>query len=154
MKKIILYFLIAAACICCVVTTIFLPFFFPAMVGGIAGSVERHRIRSEVFEFILENKDTIEADSPHENQAFHYTSTGFSDAGVNFGYYYSAEDNHLFIYDDPLWGSTSGDAISPDKWATSYRKGLRVDEVYGDPLDWYYTEKICNNWYYYELHDG
>jgi len=29
-----------------------------------------------------------------------------------------------------------------------------VDGYPDDPTDWYYMERICENWFYYEVHDG
>ena len=154
MKQLTKTLLIVIACVCCVALLLVLFFALPGMVGGIAGSIEQQKIRRDVLDFVLENKDTIEVTSPHGKQAFHYKDTGSWDTSVYFGYYYSAEDNYLFIYEAPLWGSGEyGSTISYNE-SRSYKKGIRIDGIFGDPIDWYYTEKICDNWYYYELHDG
>lgn len=154
MKQLTKALFIVTACVCCAALLLVLFFALPGLVGGIVGSTEQQKIRSDVFRFVLENKGTIEVTAPHGNQAFHHTDTGSWDTSVYFGYYYSEEDNYLFIYEDPLWGGGEyGITISPNE-SKSYKKGIRIDGIFGDPIDWYYTEKICDNWYYYELHDG
>ena len=59
----------------------------------------------------------------------------FKTGGVDYGYYYDAKDQF-------------------EKEGTSYRNGFRVDGYPDDPTDWYYMERICENWFYYEVHDG
>jgi len=153
-KKLTKALLIIITCVCCAALLLVLIFALPGMIGGLVGCIEQQKMRSDVFEFVLGNKDTIEVTAPHGKQAFHYNDTGSWDTSVYFGYYYSAEDNYLFIYEDPLWGGGEyGSTISPNE-SRSYKKGIRIDGIFGDSIDWYYTEKICDNWYYYELHDG
>ena len=140
MKRLTKYLLTVIACAWCVALLLVLFFALPGMAGGIVGSIERRRVRSDVFAFVLENKDAIDITSPYGEQAFHHADTGSWDTSVYFGYYFSEDDNY-------------GSPISLDEWR-SYKKGIRIDGLFGDPIDWYYTEKICDNWYYYELHDG
>lgn len=137
----------------------------PVAVGSIfftAGSIfvgvsslQDWQTKNEIFDYVLENKDSIEIDAPFGHQAFHYTSTGSWDTEVNYGYYYSPEDAYLFTHEDPLYDESGiyGVPLSLE-YSTPYRNGYRDDGIYGDAQDWYYTEKICDNWYYYELHDG
>lgn len=30
----------------------------------------------------------------------------------------------------------------------------RTYDIPDDSTDWYYSERICENWFYYEIHDG
>ena len=124
------------------------------LIVGWCADAEQYRIQKEITAYVLEHKSTIEIDSPLGHQAFHYFGTGSWDTEVNYGYYYSPEDVYLFAYEDPLYDESGiyGPRLSL-KHSTPYRKGYRDDGLYGDDQDWYYTEKICANWYYYELHD-
>lgn len=154
MKQLTKTLLVIVACACCVALLLVLFFALPGMAGGIVGSIEQYRVRSDVFKFVLENRDAIDITSPYGEQAFHHTDTGSWDTSVYFGYYFSVDDNYRFIYEDPLWGGGEyGSSISPNE-SRAYKKGIRIDGVFGDSIDWYYTEKICDNWYYYELHNG
>ena len=138
-----------------------LPIIIVAILFIIAFSIvgwytdmEQSKIQKEITAYVLENKDTIEIDSPLGHQAFHHFGTGSWDTEVNYGYYYSPEDVHLFIYENPLFDGSGiyGVPLSSEN-STPYKNGYREDGLYGDDQDWYYTEKICANWYYYELHD-
>ncbi|MDO5401594.1 MAG: hypothetical protein Q4F17_11595 [Eubacteriales bacterium] len=99
------------------------------------GKVEARQMKKEIFSYVLENQDTLASNNPEDYQEFPYTVTGFSDAGVEYGYYYFPDDKYHF----------SGRA---------YGNGYLQ---YGKPNngeDWYYYEQICKNWYYYEEHFG
>ncbi len=135
-----------------IVFALFLSVIF--LVVGVHDDIEQAKIQKEITAYVLENKDTIKIDSPLGHQAFHYFGTGSWDTEVNYGYYYSPEDIYLFAYEDPLYEESGiyGPPLSL-KYSTPYRNGYRDDGIYGDDHDWYYTEKICANWYYYELHD-
>lgn len=124
------------------------------LIVGWYADVEQCRIQEEITAYVLANKDSIEIDAPFGDQAFHYTSTGSWDTEVNYGYYYSPEDIFLFTHKNPLYdeGGIYGVPLSLE-YSTPCRNGYRDDGIYGDAHDWYYTEKICDNWYYYELHD-
>jgi len=124
------------------------------LIVGWCADAEQYRIQKEITAYVLENKSTIEIDSPLGHQAFHYFGTGSWDTEVNYGYYYSPEDVYLFAYEDPLYDESGiyGYPLSLEH-STPYKNGYREEGLYGDDQDWYYTEKICANWYYYELHD-
>ena len=107
-------------------------------IGVWHASWEWGTIQKEVMTYVLENKDSIELNAPRGYQSFVYTYTPTFDGGIEFGYYYS-EDN-----------TYNGDTSEKNR----YRKGYRTDNYGGDPFDWYYTEKICDYWFYYEGHDG
>lgn len=112
--------------------------FILGIIGGWHASWEWNAIQKEVTAYVLENKDSIELNAPRGYQSFVYTYTPTFDGGIEFGYYYS-EDN-----------TYNGDTSKNNR----YRKGYRTDDYGGDPFDWYYTEKICDQWFYYEDHDG
>ena len=97
--------------------------------------VRYRQIRNEIFSYVQKNADRIELDSPDTYQEFFYTSTGLQDGGVEYGYYYDPDDDYAFC-------------------GEPYRKGYRTYGIPDDDTDWYYTERICENWFYYEIHDG
>ena len=101
----------------------------------IFGEVQRCQIRNEIFSYVQENSDAIERTNPNSYQEFFYTATGLQDGGVEYGYYYAPDDDYA------LHGE-------------SYRNGYRIYGIPDDDTDWYYTEWICENWFYYEIHDG
>lgn len=107
-------------------------------IGSWHASLEWKAIQNEITAYVLENKDSIEQSVADGYQRFVYTYTPTFDGGIEFGYYYS-EDN-----------TYNGDTSKEKR----YRKGYRTDDFGGDPFDWYYTEKICDQWFYYEDHDG
>ena len=97
----------------------------PILLIGFWRQSRDQKIKKEVFSYIQDN----------QHQEFEYTSWGFIDAGVTYGYYYSPEDEYQFK-------------------GPPYRNGYLK---YGTPnsgKDWYYHERICENWYYYEEHFG
>ena len=95
----------------------------------------RYHIRNEIFSYVQENTNRIELNNPNSFQEFFYTSTGFQDGGVEYGFYYSPDDDH-YLQGEP------------------YRGGYRTYGIPDDSTDWYYSERICENWFYYEIHDG
>ena len=97
------------------------------------GKIENRVICREVTNYVLENRDSIVVIDDH--QPFVYKTTGMVSAGVEYGYYFDAENEFVMK-------------------GMSYRNGYRTDGYPDDPTDWYYTERICENWFYYEVHDG
>jgi len=114
---------------------VIMAFVLPLPFIYISGHVERNQIRNEIFTYVSENKDAIKPKNPNFSQEFFYTATGLQDGGVEYGYYYAPDDNHT-LRGEP------------------YRKGYRTYGVPDDDTDWYYSERICENWFYYEIHDG
>ena len=102
---------------------------------SIIDELQRYHIRSEIFSSVQENTHRIELNSPNSYQEFFYTATGLQDGGVEYGYYYSPDDDHC-LQGEP------------------YRMGYRTYGIPDDSTDWYYSERICENWFYYEIHDG
>ena len=97
------------------------------------GKIENRVICREVTNYVLENRDSIVVIDDH--QSFVYKTTGMVSARVEYGYYFDAENEFAMK-------------------GISYRNGIRVDGYPDDRTDWYYTEQICENWFYYEVHDG
>lgn len=97
--------------------------------------VQRLQIRNEIFTLVQENAQNIELSSSDSYQEFFYTATGLQDGGVEYGYYYSPDDDYC-LQGEP------------------YRRGYRTYGIPDDSTDWYYSERICENWFYYEIHDG
>lgn len=110
-------------------------FFASLPVVYIAGQIDRNQIRNEIFEYVMENKDAIELENPALRQEFYYKSTGLSIGGVEYGYIYSPSND--FSYG-----------------GEKYRSGYRTYGIPDEDTDWYYEERICENWFYYEIHDG
>lgn len=102
---------------------------------SIDSEVQRCQIRNEIFSYVQENLNNIELSNPNRSQDFFYTATGLQDSGVEYGYYYAPDDDYA-LHGEP------------------YRKGYRTYGIPDDDTDWYYTERICENWFYYEIHDG
>ena len=97
------------------------------------GKIENRAMCWKVSNYVLENRDSIAVIDGH--RSFVYKTTGIVSAGVEYGYYFDAEDEFAMK-------------------GMSYRNGIRADGYPDDPTDWYYTERICENWFYYEVHDG
>lgn len=116
----------------------FLVLIFLMCLPTLISCNERSDIKAEIFEYVLQNKDNIELDPNKMYQEFFYRATGDITAGVDYGYYYSEYDKY---------------EVAPSE-ENRYKSGYRIFGINGDPADWYYTEKICDHWYYYELHDG
>ena len=110
-------------------------FFMPLPIVYIAGQVERNQIRNEIFEYVIENKDEIDLENPALRQEFYYKPTGLSISGVEYGYVYNPRND--FSYG-----------------GEKYRNGYRTYGIPDEDTDWYYEERICENWFYYEIHDG
>lgn len=105
------------------------------LYGWISGRIEDHTIRSQIVEFVMENNNSIEIKDHDQYQRFTYSYRGNITAYVEYGYYYSPNDTYQWC-DEP------------------YRNGFRTHGVPDEKTDWCYNEKICDNWYYYEIHDG
>lgn len=107
----------------------------PFIAAHLLGRINDYKIRNEVSQYVLENKDSIELTDLGHRQYFEYAQWSFIDSGVIYGYFYSPHDEY-------------------QNYTRTYRNGyLR----YGSPNsgeDWCYFEKICDNWYYYEEHYG
>ncbi len=88
-------------------------------------------IKVEVINYVSENKDTPEFEQYKTGEYIYYTSTGYWDASVEYGFRYR-------IYDTP-------------RGEPNYKNGYRQN--YGS-CNWYYEEEICENWWYYENHEG
>lgn len=102
---------------------------------SIFGELQRYQISNEIYAYVQENTHSIELGSPDSYQEFFYAATGLQDGGIEYGYFYSPDDNHR-LQGEP------------------YRKGYRTYGIPDDSTDWYYSERICENWFYYEIHDG
>lgn len=110
-------------------------FVIPIPYIYISGQVQRYQIRNEIFEYVIENKDEIELENPALRQEFYYKPTGLSISGVEYGYVYNPHND--FSYG-----------------GEKYRNGYRTYGIPDEDTDWYYEERICENWFYYEIHDG
>ena len=103
--------------------------------GWISARIEDYTIRHQIVDFVIENKDSIEVNDHDRYQEFAYSYRGNITAYVEYGYYYSLNDTYQW-HDE------------------AYHDGFRTYGVPDEKTDWCYNEKICDNWYYYELHDG
>ncbi len=103
--------------------------------GFLAAQVKRNQIRGDIFSYVQENRDNIVLKNPEYFQEFFYAATGIQDGSVEYGYYYTPNDRYIH----------KGEA---------YRNGYRMYGIPDDDTDWYYSERICEDWFYYEIHDG
>jgi len=101
----------------------------------VSGKVQNYQIKNEIFEYVTSHKERITLEDPNKYQEFFYTATGLQDGGIEYGYYYTPNDDYIL-------------AKEP------YRTGYRTFGIPDDKFDWYYEERICENWFYYEIHDG
>ncbi len=115
-----------------------IPLLLAVFLGGawIYTQFRDRNIQEEVSEYVLANKDTWEQGELKHKEEIVYKYIGLIDTGIEYGYYYSEDDTHC-IY--------TGEE-------TAYRDGYRYEGYPGDPTGWYYSFRICKNWYYYELH--
>lgn len=97
--------------------------------------IHNYKIQRDIFAYVKENKDTFELTNVTHSQQFPYSEWGFGDAGVMYGYLYDPAPNYETV-------------------GQKYHGGYRIDgaTTYGD--GWFYYQKICENWYYYEEHYG
>ena len=104
-------------------------------IAFVSGEVQHYQIRSEVFEYVDQHKESIELNNPEYPQYFEYTNWGYIDSGIIYGYFYSPHDEY-------------------ESHNRPYRNGyLRYGTPYSG-ADWCYFEEICDDWYYYEEHYG
>lgn len=105
------------------------------LYGWISVKIEDYTTRNQIIEYVLVNRDSIDVNNNGRYQGFTYSYRGNITAYVEYGYYYSPNDTYQWC-DEP------------------YRDGFRTYGVPDEKTDWCYNEKICDNWYYYEIHDG
>ena len=97
--------------------------------------------KREIISYVIEHK----ADAVDSNQAlaFYYESSGLLEYTFDQGYYFSPDDTFWIVDADIYSETASCEEPLSRKDAKRYRKGYRTE-------DRYYTEKICDNWYYFE----
>ena len=110
-------------------------FVLTLLFGWIGGRIYDHMVRNEVFAYVRQNRETIELIDPERYQEFFYSASGLQDGGTEYGYYFEPNDAYVMA-------------------GEPYRGGYRMFGIPDDDADWYYTERICENWFYYEIHDG
>lgn len=108
------------------------------LFGWVIGNIRDARIEKDVSAYVLENKDMLELLHPRNGELIIRNSTGTVSAGVDYGYYYSVDDQY------EVYTGTNN----------QYRNGYREFGYPDDPSDWFYSSKICDHWYYFEIHDG
>ena len=102
-------------------------------------SVKRY---DEISDFVFENKESLSTEKDIE--FFDYENTGLSIGGVDYGYYYTINDE--IIVPDFYSGGNLGEKYESDG-GTYFGKS-------NNGTDWCFVKKIIDNWYYYELHWG
>lgn len=134
--KIIVAFLLIPVILISPLMLFYGVFFAGLPVVYIAGQIERNQIRDEVFEYVLENHAVLEQSISGGYKNFVHETTGLAPtASSEYGYFYSTSNNY-------------------GEYGYRYKNGYRMDAYLDDDFDWYYEEQICENWYYYEIHDG
>ena len=98
----------------------------------------------EISSYVLENKDVIPRNS--DTEFYTHKTTGIYDAGIIYGYYYTESDEILIAGDDVYPADLGNDIYESDG-------GTYIGKP-NSGVDWYFTKKITDNWYYFELHFG
>ena len=119
-----------------VVSILFLLLLSPFIAADFLGRIQNNKIRNEIFDYVLENQAELEQSISGGYKNFVYTTTGLTPTvSAEYGLFYSTSNNN-------------------GKYGYKYKTGYRMDAYLDDDFDWYYEERICENWYYYEIHDG
>lgn len=119
-----------------VVSILFLLLLSPFIAADFLGRIQNNKIRNEIFDYVLENQAELEQSISGGYKNFVYTTTGLTPTvSAEYGFFYSTSNNY-------------------GKYGYKYKTGYRMDAYLDDDFDWYYEERICENWYYYEIHDG
>lgn len=107
------------------------------LVGSGGMSNKKYSI---VSEYVTDNYENSSV--KNDTEFFEYESTGLCVGGIDYGYYFSA-DNEVLV-PDYYSGGALGEKYSDDGGT-----------YFGKPdngTDWYFAKKIVDKWYYYELH--
>lgn len=104
----------------------------PFLLAYVYDQYQKYTIKREIFELVLEKR---QGTAPLEyEQHFTYALRGEEyGTHVRYGYYHSARDRY---------GSRG----------YAYKDGCRIDNYREQNNVWYYEQKICDEWYYYEIH--
>lgn len=97
----------------------------------------------EISSYVLENKDVI----PHKSETEFYIheTVGISPNTVYYGYYFSGNNEVAFA--DFYEHDNLGAEIYESDGGTYFGKPSTAN-------DWYFTKKITDNWFYFELHQN
>ncbi len=124
--------------------SLFVSCFILLSLSACSGMSVSNKMYNEISKYVTENMDTF---SPTEkNEFYDYETTGLSNGGVYYGYYYSSE-NELLLPD--FYGGNDLGKIQNDMYEDD--GGV----YFGKPnngTDWCFIKKVSDNWYYYELH--
>lgn len=104
---------------------------------GMSVSDEKY---DEISNYVLENIDNLSSEKQIE--FFAYETTGLSTGGVDYGYYYTL--NNEIAVPDYYSGGNLGEKYEDDNGT-----------YFGKPnngTDWCFIKQITDNWFYYELH--
>ncbi len=115
-----------------------LPLLLAVFLGGtwVYAQLRDRSIQKEVSAYVLANKDAWEQGELNHKEEIVYKYIGLIDTGIEYGYYYSEDDAHIM---DASYGE-------------KYRDGYRYYCYPSEPSAWLYSMRICENWYYYEIH--
>lgn len=116
------------------------------MIITVAACGVSSNMYNKVTDYIMENSGDLSSNKDVE--FFIYDGRGLPSAGVYYGYYYTVSGEPEIPNDDNngvAWDYTVDDSFSMDNEGYYWGKP-------NNGTDWYYTRKITDNWYYYELH--
>ena len=102
----------------------------------------REEMRDKIFDFVLKRRNSLDNNGGLYRK---YDAFAEPDGWVEFGYLYQEESKYTTLDNGYGFGPVSNDKTTGNYY---YDRGVRR-ETYGE---WEYREKICNNWYYYEIH--
>ena len=112
-----------------------------ALIRVLCGSYyDLFKTEHSIKKYVRKNHDTIAVDADSNSSWFFVKDSYVYDVRIELGYYYSAVNKNLFYKSDEKMGGKG----------YPYGGGL----VYSYRDCWYFTQPICDNWFYYEYHFG
>lgn len=124
--------------------SLFLIFVVLISLSACSGLSASNKMYTEISNYVTENLDSLSPEK--EVEFFDYETTGLSIGGVDYGYYYSV--NNEILLPDFYCGN--------DLEQIKNEKHEATDGIYfgksNNGTDWCYVKQITNHWYYYELH--
>ena len=113
-----------------------------ALVMGFVINKDVVENKHEIFSYVREQNASAESVCIDKTTAFFYDSNGF----FRQGYYSSSDDTYWLVEADGYTETAACIQELTEKDARRYWKGMRTEERY-------YTEKICDNWYYFRAYN-
>jgi len=123
-------------------SVIFVCLIFVFNLTSCSGMSVSEKKFNEISNYVIDNIGTLSTEK--DLKFFDYESSGLCVGGVDYGYYYS-KNNEIVVPD-----FYSGNELETQSEADG---GTYLGEP-NSGTDWCFIKKITENWYYYELHWG